>query len=46
VQERLVMRDGSPAVERFCALTLACDHRVINGAAGARFLGDICAALN
>lgn len=46
VQERLVMRDGSPAVERFCALTLACDHRVINGAAGARFLADICAALS
>lgn len=46
VQERLVMRDGSPAVERFCALTLACDHRVINGAAGARFLADICSALD
>ena len=45
LQERLVMRDGSPAVERFCALTLGCDHRVINGAAGARFLADVCAAL-
>ena len=45
VQERVVLRDGTPAVERFCALTLACDHRVINGAAGARFLADICAAL-
>lgn len=46
VQERLVMRDGSPAVERFCALTLGCDHRVINGASGARFLADICNALS
>jgi pyruvate dehydrogenase E2 component (dihydrolipoamide acetyltransferase) len=45
LQERLVMRDGSPAVERFCALTLGCVHRVINGAAGARFLADVCAAL-
>jgi len=45
VQERLVLRGGAPAVERFCALTLACDHRVINGAAGARFLADVCAAL-
>lgn len=45
VQERVVLRDGGVAVERFCALTLACDHRVINGAAGARFLGDICSAL-
>lgn len=45
VQERLVMREGSPAVERFCALTLGCDHRVINGAAGARFLADVCGAL-
>jgi pyruvate dehydrogenase E2 component (dihydrolipoamide acetyltransferase) len=45
LQERLVMRDGYPAVERFCALTLGCDHRVINGAAGARFLADVCAAL-
>ena len=45
VQERVVLRGGAVAAERFCALTLACDHRVINGAAGARFLADICAAL-
>ena len=42
VQERLVLNGGKPEVARFCALTLACDHRVINGAAGAKFLAAIC----
>ena len=42
VQERLVLNGGKPEAARFCALTLACDHRVINGAAGAKFLAAIC----
>ena len=42
IQEKLVLIDGKPETERYCALTLACDHRVINGAAGAKFLAAIC----
>jgi len=42
IQERLVLNDGKPELAHFCALTLACDHRVINGASGARFLAEVC----
>ena len=42
IQERVVLKDGKSENARYCALTLACDHRVINGAAGARFLAAIC----
>ena len=42
IQEKLVLKDGKPETERYCALSLACDHRVINGAAGAKFLAAIC----
>ena len=45
IQERVVLRDGKPAGEHFCSLSLACDHRVINGATGARFLTSICEAI-
>ena len=42
VRERLVLKDGKPEIARYCTLSLGCDHRVINGAAGARFLAVIC----
>ena len=42
VKEKLLLKDGKPETERYCALSLACDHRVINGAVGARFLAAIC----
>ena len=45
IRERLSLQDGEPVQTRYCSLSLACDHRVINGAAGARFLGAICEAL-
>jgi pyruvate dehydrogenase E2 component (dihydrolipoamide acetyltransferase) len=45
IQERVILKDGKPMLARFCALTLACDHRVINGAAGARFLAAICESI-
>lgn len=45
IQERVIFREGQPAVGQFCSLTLACDHRVINGAAGARFLAAVCQEL-
>jgi pyruvate dehydrogenase E2 component (dihydrolipoamide acetyltransferase) len=45
IGERVILNDGKPELARFCALTLACDHRVINGATGARFLAEICAIM-
>ncbi|MEP1595422.1 MAG: 2-oxo acid dehydrogenase subunit E2, partial [Halieaceae bacterium] len=45
IQEQLVLKDGQPEMSKFCSLTLACDHRVINGAVGARFLAAICESL-
>jgi pyruvate dehydrogenase E2 component (dihydrolipoamide acetyltransferase) len=34
----VVVRGGSPAVGQQMVLTLSCDHRVVDGAVGARFL--------
>lgn len=45
IQEQLVLQDAQPEMSKFCSLTLACDHRVINGAVGARFLAAICESL-
>jgi len=45
LQERVVLREGQPELSQFCSLSLACDHRVVNGAAGARFLAGICELL-
>ena len=36
--EQVVVRDGVPAVATVVKATLSCDHRVIDGAIGARFL--------
>jgi pyruvate dehydrogenase E2 component (dihydrolipoamide acetyltransferase) len=41
VGERVVPRDGSPAVRRMATLTLSVDHRVADGADAARFLEAI-----
>jgi pyruvate dehydrogenase E2 component (dihydrolipoamide acetyltransferase) len=39
--DRVVARDGQPAVRRMVTLTLSCDHRVVDGAMGARFLATL-----
>jgi pyruvate dehydrogenase E2 component (dihydrolipoamide acetyltransferase) len=41
VTERVVPADGQPAVRPIVALTLSFDHRVIDGARGARFLDTL-----
>jgi pyruvate dehydrogenase E2 component (dihydrolipoamide acetyltransferase) len=41
IAERVVPVDGQPAVRPMLILTLACDHRVVDGARGARFLSDL-----
>ena len=41
IEERLVPRDGQPAVRRMMTLTLTFDHRAVDGAPAARFLGRL-----
>jgi pyruvate dehydrogenase E2 component (dihydrolipoamide acetyltransferase) len=38
IEKRVVVRNDQPAVARQMTLTLSCDHRIIDGALGARFL--------
>ncbi|MDH5175922.1 MAG: 2-oxo acid dehydrogenase subunit E2 [Gammaproteobacteria bacterium] len=40
-QDRVVARDGQPVVRRMVTLTLSCDHRVVDGAMGAKFLATL-----
>lgn len=37
-EQRVVVKDGEPAVATVINATLSCDHRVIDGAVGAQFL--------
>jgi pyruvate dehydrogenase E2 component (dihydrolipoamide acetyltransferase) len=37
-EEKLVVVDGEPVVRNRVRLTLSCDHRIIDGAVGAKFL--------
>jgi len=41
VSERVVAREGAPAVRPIATLTLSVDHRVADGATAARFLADV-----
>jgi pyruvate dehydrogenase E2 component (dihydrolipoamide acetyltransferase) len=41
IAERIVAVDGQPAARPMMTLTLSCDHRVVDGASGAKFLGDV-----
>ena len=43
--EAPMVRDGRAAVGRVLRLTAACDHRIIEGAAAAEFLKDLCGLL-
>lgn len=45
VEERVVAIDGAPGVARMMTVTLTCDHRVIDGATGARWLQALAAAV-
>ncbi len=44
-QQRVVVKDGAPAVATQMSLTLSVDHRVMDGALGAQFLAAICGYL-
>ncbi len=41
IADRVVAFDGRPAVQPMMTLTLSCDHRIVDGAIGARFLQTI-----
>jgi pyruvate dehydrogenase E2 component (dihydrolipoamide acetyltransferase) len=44
-EEKPVVVDGEVVVRRRMELTLTCDHRAVDGATGAQFLGDVKAFL-
>lgn len=37
-EQKMVVKDGAPTVATMMSATLSCDHRIIDGAIGARFL--------
>ncbi len=41
IADRVVAVNGQPAVQPMTALTLSCDHRALDGARGAQFLGAL-----
>ena len=41
IADRVVAIDGTPAVRPMVTLTLSCDHRIVDGARGARFLDAV-----
>ena len=45
IADRIVAVNGQPVVRPMMTLTLSCDHRVIDGARGAKFLGDVVNAI-
>jgi len=45
IADRVVAIDGKPAVRSMMTVTLSCDHRVVDGAHGARFLDDLANAI-
>jgi pyruvate dehydrogenase E2 component (dihydrolipoamide acetyltransferase) len=45
IQETPVGRNGEVVLLPMLALTLAVDHRILDGMAGARFLGDLKSVL-
>jgi len=40
-EQRPVVKDGALAIQTMMSLTLTCDHRVVDGALGAEFLGAL-----
>jgi pyruvate dehydrogenase E2 component (dihydrolipoamide acetyltransferase) len=45
IADRVVAIDGKPAVQSMMTITLSSDHRVVDGAHGARFLDDLANAI-
>lgn len=45
IQQLVAIENGAPAVQHHLKLTLSCDHRVVDGATGAKFLQTLKALL-
>jgi pyruvate dehydrogenase E2 component (dihydrolipoamide acetyltransferase) len=45
IVQRVVPINGAPAVQPMLTLTLSCDHRTVDGALGAQFLGALAAVI-
>jgi pyruvate dehydrogenase E2 component (dihydrolipoamide acetyltransferase) len=45
IADRVVAVDGRPGVRPMIAVTLSCDHRVVDGARGAAFMNDVAGAI-
>ncbi len=45
IVERVVPLDGQPAIRPMLALTLSCDHRVLDGLRGAQFLDTLASLI-
>ena len=45
ISERVVATDGKPAVRPMMTMTLSSDHRVVDGARAAEFLGELAEAI-
>jgi len=45
ITERVVPVDGRPGIRRGMTLGLSCDHRVLDGARGARFLDTVASLI-
>lgn len=45
VRRATIVREAAPAVGQIMTLTLSCDHRILSGTDGARFLSDVRTAL-
>jgi pyruvate dehydrogenase E2 component (dihydrolipoamide acetyltransferase) len=45
IADRVVAVDGRPGVRPMMTITLACDHRVVDGAGAAAFLNDLAEAI-
>jgi len=45
ISDRVIAVDGAPAIRPMMTLTLASDHRVVDGAAAAAFLNDLVEAI-
>jgi pyruvate dehydrogenase E2 component (dihydrolipoamide acetyltransferase) len=45
IADRVVAIDGKAAVRSMMTITLSCDHRLVDGAHGARFMEDLAGAI-
>jgi pyruvate dehydrogenase E2 component (dihydrolipoamide acetyltransferase) len=45
IADRVVARDGKPAIRPMMTFTISCDHRVADGARAAMFLADLADAM-